>query len=592
MKRSAVLQERISLFPFLAVLICTMGSLLVLLVVLAQRAQAKAETQRNAEMIAAIAQTEKASETLQADIEVLNEVRKEASGYLAERRRILAHIEDHMRRVGQRLRQLQNAAEQLHQSSGTEPDALRGELARLLAQLEEAKATLEEMKSTASNTQSYAIVPYIGKNGTQRRPIYIECLPDGVVIQPEGVRLSEDDFRRPLGPENPLAAGLRAYSSYLRDHLDSNPQNADPYPLLLVRPSGISAYYAARAAIKSWTADFGYELIDDDWPIDFELPDPALSRVTHEAVQLARPRHDFLVEQRKAAIRMQRQRHGGSGGYGHLVDAGKGRDGSGYGKRYSSGTGTGMHGSDVDRNRAGLRKHAALSAQQSNSTDGTAGSEPARAGSKQGEDSPGDGRGDSRFAEDSPTYAQAGSPEGQATANADSPHSSAAGGDPTRTSAVGGTSPTPSEGTSATGSPQQQGVVALREPPKNHLGINVTLPTSMADVRGSNWALPDATAGAVPFSRTMRVDLWADQLILIPSDPRKQTDAIEFDGPTESAIEHFVSTVWKHMRSWGIAGRGLYWKPVLNLYVHPGGEHRAAELEALLHRSGLEFERK
>jgi len=582
MKRATVLQERISLFPFLAVLICTMGSLLVLLVVIAQRAQAKAETQRNAAKIVADAQAEITSEALQTDIDVLTDVRKQASGYLAERRRVLAHIEDHMRRVGQRLRQLQNAAHELRQKSDTKPDALRIELARLQAQLEEAKVTLAEMKSDTSNRQSYAIVPYLGNNGTQRRPIYIECFADGVVIQPEGVHLSEADFRRPLGPENPLAAGLRAYSSYLRDHLASNPQNADPYPLLLVRPSGIPAYYAARAALKSWTTDFGYELIEEDWEIDFELPDPALSQVTHEAVELARPRHQFLVEQRKSAVRMNRLRRGSPDGYGHLVDVGKGRQGTGYGDRYSTGSGTGMHGSDVDRNRAGLRRDASRSAQQANKSEELYGSEPERTGPMHGENGPVDEKTDSLSGNESSTRGQAGSSSHQATAS----------GDPTLSSSAGGTSPTPSEGTSSLGLPQQQGLDSQSKPPASHLGINVSLPTSMAEVRGGNWALPDATSGAVPFSRTMRVDCWADRLVLVPSDPRKQKDAIEFDGPTEPAIEQFVSTVWKHMRDWGIAGRGLYWKPVLNLYVHPGGDRRAAELEALLHRSGLEFERK
>ena len=46
------------------------------------------------------------------------------------------------------------------------------------------------------------------------------------------------------------------------------------------------------------------------------------------------------------------------------------------------------------------------------------------------------------------------------------------------------------------------------------------------------------------------------------------------------------------MRTWGIAGRGLYWKPILKLYVHPGGELRAKDLEALLDRSGLEVQRQ
>ena len=46
--------------------------------------------------------------------------------------------------------------------------------------------------------------------------------------------------------------------------------------MLLVRPKG-SRYYAARAAMKSWGGDFGYELIDDDWKLSFQPPDARLA---------------------------------------------------------------------------------------------------------------------------------------------------------------------------------------------------------------------------------------------------------------------------------------------------------------------------
>ena len=40
----------------------------------------------------------------------------------------------------------------------------------------------------AKRPTSYAIVPYDGPNGTHRRPIYIECTAQGVILQPEGDR--------------------------------------------------------------------------------------------------------------------------------------------------------------------------------------------------------------------------------------------------------------------------------------------------------------------------------------------------------------------------------------------------------------------
>ena len=54
-----------------------------------------------------------------------------------------------------------------------------------------------------------------GPHGTRRRPIYIECTLEGIIIQPEGFVLLPDDFHGPLGPGNPLDAALRT----IREHL-------------------------------------------------------------------------------------------------------------------------------------------------------------------------------------------------------------------------------------------------------------------------------------------------------------------------------------------------------------------------------------
>ena len=137
----------------------------------------------------------------------------------------------------------------------------------------------QAQQAAASRPKSYAIVPYDGPNRTRRRPIYIECRGDAVVLQPENIVFTEADFDEPLGPGNPLAAAVRAAREQMLLQGSVDPQNAgEPYPLLLVRPAGIAAYDAALAAMKSWGSEFGYELINDDWQLKYPPPDPNLAK--------------------------------------------------------------------------------------------------------------------------------------------------------------------------------------------------------------------------------------------------------------------------------------------------------------------------
>ena len=138
----------------------------------------------------------------------------------------------------------------------------------------------QTQQTAANRPKSYAIVPYDGPNHTRRRPIYIECRGDAVVLQPENIVFDEADFDEPLGPGNPLAAAIRAARQQMLLQGSVDPQNAgEPYPLLLVRPAGIPAYDAALAAMKSWGSEFGYELINDDWQLKYPPPDPNVDKV-------------------------------------------------------------------------------------------------------------------------------------------------------------------------------------------------------------------------------------------------------------------------------------------------------------------------
>lgn len=284
----------ISLFPFLAVLLCTMGALLVLLVLFSRSAQhggaAEADT----------AELELAKENLAWRLEQLKGVRDRTADDLAKARLQLAGTEEHTRDLADELERLEKLHAELAAGAGSKQ--MDADLAALEAKLKSARESLDKSRAEmATKPPAYAVVPYVGSNGTHRRPLYIECCIDGVFLQPEGIRLNPSDFEGPPGPGNPLASALRA----AREHIaKTTPTNGDPavqpYPLLLVRPSGVMAYYVAREAIQSWGSDFGYQLVDEEWTLQFPPRDPTLAEVEKRAIEESRRRLEWLAQVRPA----------------------------------------------------------------------------------------------------------------------------------------------------------------------------------------------------------------------------------------------------------------------------------------------------
>jgi hypothetical protein len=291
----------ISLFPFLAVLLCTMGALLVLLVLFSrsakesERAEADAARQRQEEDLRL------AKEELAWRLRQLQEIRNRTQDDLARGRMHLAGVEDDARKLADELEGLERTSIAL--AADTKPAAAdEAAIAELERSLKNARESLDKAKEElASKPPAYAVVPYEGVNGTHRRPLYIECCIDGVFLQPEGIRLGPADFEGPPGPGNPLASALRAAREHIaRGPRESGDPAAQPYPLLLVRPSGVMAYYAARESIQSWGSEFGYQFIDEDWTLNFPPRDPALAEAEMRAVEESRRRIAWLGEVRRA----------------------------------------------------------------------------------------------------------------------------------------------------------------------------------------------------------------------------------------------------------------------------------------------------
>lgn len=114
----------------------------------------------------------------------------------------------------------------------------------------------------------------------------------------------------------------------------------------------------------------------------------------------------------------------------------------------------------------------------------------------------------------------------------------------------------------------------------------------LADKRGEDWALRDVTKNAVGITRTIHVDCYPDRLIIIPDSRMDGESVVPLDANSARSVNRLVSGVWEHMDTWGIAGRGMYWRPVLEFHVEAGAEGRFDDFSRLLEGSGVSVKKK
>ncbi len=108
----------------------------------------------------------------------------------------------------------------------------------------------------------------------------------------------------------------------------------------------------------------------------------------------------------------------------------------------------------------------------------------------------------------------------------------------------------------------------------------------------NNWALRNATRHAAALSRPVHVDCYPDRVVLVPEVNGGEPHVILCTSDGRRDADRLVAAVWEIMDAWGMAGREMYWRPILNFYVVPGGEPRMAELVRSLEGSGLVIERR
>jgi hypothetical protein len=277
-------------FPFLAVLLCAMGSLILLLLVIDRRARVVARAKALAAAELALSQENDAGRALKEEWETRRralheEVVAKNMALLHQTKAVRAKIAttvDRIRSQEDQIRTLSGEIEarkatlerrnaelnQRRQAAGKTAEqnqASQAELVELTGELVRLEQTLAELKEFQKRQQQmYSLVPYQGKRGDNRRPVYIECSAGELIFHPNRTTLtafSADAIRREI------------LTRISRDPIVQSAAQDKPesriYVLFLVRPKGIASYYRALAALNGMNLQFGYEFVDQDWSLDF-----------------------------------------------------------------------------------------------------------------------------------------------------------------------------------------------------------------------------------------------------------------------------------------------------------------------------------
>lgn len=593
-----------SLFPFLAVLICTMGVLILFLVVAVKKADdsAKAEKQQKLDVIEKerlALQTRK--DAAEVRLEILKETRPD----------VLKDLDDQRVRrsvLQSQTRDLQDQAAQLAmQLKSVQREIDRNEKSDRLNEIEDLKRKLANSKTKLNSLQKekvreknvYSIVPYQGNSGTRRQPIFVECRSNSVILQPFGIELVASDFEKPVFAGNPLDVALATIQNYWNQYGSQN-EEGDAYPLLVIRPDGTRTYAAARKSMKSWSDQFGYELVENEIELEYPPVDNQLKEVLAQAI--AKSRKDMLAK-RELFLRSQiimassnqgaRQANGMGRSTGNQLTQSNVSNALGESKRLdqlfeelddSSAGMTSQRG--LGRGEGGLSRNNPLTSTVANL--GQENATPFESGSN--------GRRDSnsafRNSMASKNANQAGGARNWNNKNQNGTNSANSNGDSNSSyaklasSKSTGKSAAGSSGTSA-GQPSNRVGGASKNQPSNPSGSSKQ---SLANQRGKDWALPSHSNGQTAFRRPISMVCFNDKVILISPDANAQRNIqVKLTGQTEEHVDELVSRIWERIESWGIAGARSYWKPELILSVSKGGSQRTADLVGLLKDSGIDI---
>ncbi|MFM8261684.1 MAG: hypothetical protein ACKN9S_05350 [Pirellula sp.] len=602
-----------STFPFLAVLLCVIGALILLLVISVTNSRASAKNEVQEELSQAIEQAKENSDYLVSISEELQARRQQVKKQIESRRSELARTEDHITRLEKELEDAIARLRALEDTSSKSENSLdnSSRIEQLKDRIEEEKRKLsEKIEQQKDHTPAFSIIPYDGANRTTRRPVYLECTQEGVVIQPEGILITMEDLGPPHGPGNPLDAALRVLRTAYQARDNVYGITIPPYPLLLVRPDGIHSYALARSAMSGWDDQFGYELIDAQMELAFPEGIPDLKNELTKTLALAKDRQRALVAALPA--RFSRNPYANTSD-----DTWDSIDGPTSGGRTTGGSPTGNSGNSGKTKEDARRWEmiqqlppgVVANSKPSDPSDlnPTAGDSQAL-GSSQGE-LLGD---DSRVAQ-SGSGGQGRSDDSQATGASSSELSGTQSQGSTMVSSSSGrnassrfssSSSGSSEGASTAGQTAQEAELeqAIKEEglkskgqAKSQKGSGQSKsPGSDSELKpisvsaGKDWATTRMDNKSTPVSRPIRIIALQDRWLMCREGQEFKYDSeILLEQGPQAASEQLQQAIRERVESWGLSLPGGHWVPSLTVQTAADADQSVARLQRLLEGSGV-----
>ncbi len=330
--RQSKTNQSVSLFPFLAVLICAMGALIFLLIVTTRRirkeavAQAVASTENdssskdktlpshghqyqivlppvpppiqpvidlNVPLRQSISQLQTTLEAKQQQAAIIQQKRLTKKQYSKK-------IDQNLIAVQHQIKQLQKNKQKmsrLQQAMAEKISSTKKEIALYK------KQTRKHRSQMATESSKYQFLPYEGDSGTTRRPVLIECTGKGITFLQEDITLTPVDLDGFTSHYNPLLLGSQALVTYwVQKNKALQRTVAIPYVLLIVRPSGSRSFYVARALLKNMKQPFGYELIEEELELAIPKADSEAKEACLSAIRETLKKRTELI----ASLRINR----------------------------------------------------------------------------------------------------------------------------------------------------------------------------------------------------------------------------------------------------------------------------------------------
>lgn len=608
----------VSLFPFLAVLVCAMGSLILLLLVISRHVRppapslptlAEAEPDEiYADPLPQFPALPELSDLIARHVTVAieDEPRPDyppAPSFVASqhaRPEILAMQQSQSEEIASQQAKLQRLTSQLQQLTA-DLQQLKQQRESRLAELKQMQVAQGEMQAQAGKTQQsiqdlrdqiaaiesevadkkmeaanlqaeksdredkLEIVAYDGPTGAKRQPIFVECRGGEVVFHPEKIALSTMDLEKIPPQYSPIAYAVQA----LAEHRRRTQPDYQAYVLMVGRPNGIEEFYGCGQALTGHRIPFGYELIGQDRELYLGQPDPVASQIILDAID--RARRDARSEPnrfQKMHTLAERAKLRGYGGPEATGRSGGSGVSGGVPRLMEQLTETGAGGPPAGRFPVADTPSGGGAPEQFPSPERTAslgnpgGEKVSRSGAAGETESNKWTRVDSNANRQPPagaTSTNSGGQRSQATAAADS-----------------------ASQWSQTESPPQFTEVDPLEALKSGSGSSRSHGPSGPG--GIGMAGPGN--GAIRLERTVRIQVFADGV---------QVSKLDFVGVPEGVQAQALRGVVldrlrEEIRNWGAAPDGIEWQPRIRLEVAPGGNRLAFRMEDWMDEFGLQTE--